>query len=482
MVHGVNERFDFAAPTTAAGDLGATHFIAIGGSGMSGIAALLHDLGVPISGCDGAASAAVERLRAGGVRVDLGHDPAHLRGVATVVVSSAIRETNPELAAARGAGLRVLHRAQALASAMSGDTAVAVAGANGKTTTSAMTVAALRGAGLDPSFAIGSELADSGRNSAAGASPLFVAEADESDGSFLSYRPEIAIVTNVQPDHLDFYGDFEGVQRAYADFAASIAPGGLLVAAHDDPGSRALAARASASGQRVVTYGEDPAADVVISAISGRGLSSRARVTRGGLSLDVDVPAPGVHNVHNAVAALTAGWVGLDLDPHALADGLRAFPGTRRRFERRGSARGVTIVDDYAHNAPKVAALVAGARAVVEAGASLRVVFQPHLYSRTRDFAAGFAAGLAGADQVVLLPVYGAREEPVPGVGSELIADHLRDLGRPAQLADGPAAAVAALVADAAPGDLILTVGAGDVTALGPALLAALATDPTGES
>jgi len=477
MAFGVNERFDFSAPIPAPHALGAVHFIAIGGSGMSGIASFLHDLGVPVSGCDGADSASVERLRAEGIAVSIGHSPEHLTGIDTVVVSSAIPESNPELQQARSRGLRILHRAQALASAMGEDTRIAVAGANGKTTTSAMLASALRSAGLDPSFAIGSELVGIERNALRGAGPVFVAEADESDGSFASYHPHLAVVTNVQPDHLDFYGDFAHVQAAYAAFAASIPQGGLLVACADDPGAAELAAAHRAAGGRVVTYGESPTADVRLTEVTMAGLRGLGIVESAGQQVRLEVAAPGRHNLLNATAALAAGWLGLDADPEALVDGLVAFPGTRRRFEFKGDERGVTVVDDYAHNAPKVAALVGAARAVLPAGAALRVVFQPHLYSRTRDFAEGFAAGLAPADQIVLLPVYGAREQPMDGIDSHLITEHLSALGRESYLAASPEAAIDELVSSAQPGDLIVTVGAGDITRLGPRILAALRED-----
>ena len=475
MAWGVNERFDFEAPTLAAADLGAVHFIAIGGSGMSGIAAFLHDLGVSVTGCDGADAGSVERLRARGIPVEIGHDPAHLAGIDTIVVSSAIPESNAELTAARGAGVRVLHRAQALASAMGADTRVAVAGANGKTTTSAMLTSALRSAGADPSFAIGSELVGLERNSGRGAGAVFVAEADESDGSFASYRPDLAIVTNVQPDHLDFYGDFAHVQAAYLRFAESITPGGLLVACADDPGSARLAAARRAAGARVATYGEAPDADVRLVDIALAGLHGSARLLVGEEQIDLRVSAPGRHNLLNATAAVTAGHLGLGLAPAGLLAGLADFPGTRRRFELKGIVDGVSVVDDYAHNAPKVAALISAARATLAPDAALRVVFQPHLYSRTRDFAEGFAEGLAPADHIVLLPVYGAREQPMAGIDSHLIADLLTAQGVPSELLSTPDQAVAALADVAAPGDLILTIGAGDVTALGPLLLRALA-------
>ena len=475
MTHGVNDFFDFATATVPADALGSVHFLAIGGSGMSGVAQLLHDQGVPVSGCDGAASPAVQRLQSAGVPVRVGHDPGHLSDVDTLVVSSAIPQANPELVAARAQGMRVLHRAQALASAMGADTRVAIAGANGKTTTSAMLVTALGAAGADPSFVIGSELVDLDRNSLRGSGAIFVAEADESDGSFLAYRPDIAIVTNVQPDHLDFYGDYAHVQAAYAAFAQSVAPDGLLLAAADDPGAADLASAMRELGRRVITYGESVDADVRIEALEITGGVGHAWVVGAGRTLELSVAAPGRHNVHNACAALAAGWLGLRLDPQRLAAGLAAFPGTRRRFERKGEVGGVLVVDDYAHNAPKVAALVAAARSVVADGSAVRVVFQPHLYSRTRDFAPGFAAGLAPADQIVLLPVYGAREQPMAGVDAHLIADLLVADGHPAQLVANPEQAVRELVATARPGDLIVTIGAGDVTQLGPQILAALA-------
>lgn len=469
----VNPRFDFRAPLPPLAELGATHFLAIGGSGMSGIAHLYAASAVPVDGCDRSGSDAVDALVRAGVRVSIGHDIAHLRGIDTLVVSSAIPEENPELGAARADGLRVLHRAQALAVAMAGRTGVAVAGANGKTTTAAMIASALRYAGLDPSYAIGSAVAETGVGSALGSGPAFVVEADESDSSFLCYRPQVAVVTNVQPDHLDFYGDFAHVEAAYAAFAESVRPDGLLVVAADDPGAARLAARAASAGMQVVTFGESTAAHVRIESVHLAGMGASAILRGRGERIELRLQVPGRHNLHNASAALLAGWLGLGADPQVLAAGLAGFAGTRRRFEVVGVQRGVTVVDDYAHNPAKVAAVVSAARAVA-GPAAVRLIFQPHLYSRTRDFAAAFADALAGADQVVLLPVYGAREAPMPGVSSQLIADQLR--GRAAQVAivDTPSAAVRRLVAEAHPGDVLLTVGAGDVTRLGPDIVRAL--------
>lgn len=476
---GTNARFSFTDPVPAVGDLGRVHLIAIGGAGMSAVARLLLARGVTVSGSDAADGPALQALRDSGARVHLGHDPAHVDGVDTVVISSAIREDNVELAAARAAGLPVLHRAQALAAMMTDDRRVAVAGANGKTTTTAMLVAGLVAAGADPSYAAGAEIAQLGTNAAIGEGAAFVVEADESDGSFLAYRPHVGVVTNVQPDHLDFYGTVAAVAAAYERFADSVDAPGLLVACHDDPGSRALAARARAAGRRTLTYGYDEGADLRVTSTEPVGLGTHSTLERGGQALVLDLLVPGAHNVLDACAALLAAVDGCGADAAAVLSGLAGFTGARRRFEVRGEVGGVTVVDDYAHNAPKVAAVVGTAAGLVRrAGVgALHVVFQPHLYSRTRDFADGFAAALAPADHVVLLDVYGAREEPVEGVTSALVGDPLRALPgeRTVVVGASPQEAVDAVAATARPGDLVLTVGAGDVTRLGPLLLRALA-------
>ena len=476
-MNGTNPRFDFRAPVPGLEQLGAVHFIAIGGSGMSGVARVMLARGCRVSGSDAKQTPVLGALRAEGASVAVGHDPAHLEGVDTVVISSAVREANVELAAARERGLRVLHRAQALASTMAGSRRVAVAGANGKTTTTSMLTVALQHCGVDPSFAAGGELAKHGTNAHWGTGDIFVAEADESDGSFLVYRPQVAVVTNVQPDHLDFYGTFENVRAAYDEFAASVQPGGLLVACHDDEGSRVLAERARAAGTRVLTYGWSEEADVVLSDAAFHGLMGRARVTGPvGAPHQLRINIPGRHNLLNAAAAFTAATAGLGQDPVRVLDGLFGFTGTRRRFEPKGSAAGVSVVDDYAHNPGKVAAVVGTGAELVRGTGRLVVVFQPHLYSRTRDFATEFAAALAPADAVVLMEIYGAREDPVPGVSSALIADALAairpDVDVEVVTSWSDVAGVAA--AKAREGDLVLTVGAGDVTMIGPEILRVL--------
>lgn len=485
-------RFDFTAPVPPADELGAIHLIAIGGSGVSGVARMFLARGIEVSGSDRCDSPTLRAIEQAGARVHVGHDAAHLGDAQTVVVSGAVPEGNPELAAARAAGLTVLHRAQGIAALLHGRDAVAVAGANGKTTTSAMAVAALDAAGVRPGYVIGAPLAGTGTSADPGAdgAPVVV-EADESDGSFLTYHPRVAVVTNVQPDHLDFYGDLAAVERAYLDFVRTIRPGGLLVTHADDPGAARLAARARQEGVDVVLWGTEagagPAPDVLLGGVTSEGMRSAGTLTWArdlgpvpeGSSVRLELPVPGEHNVHNATAAVLAATAGLGLPLEAVLPGLSGFAGARRRFERVGeSRRGVEIVDDYAHNAPKVAAAVRAACSAA-AGRRLVVAFQPHLFSRTRDFAQGLADGLAAADVVVLLPVYGAREaqEQFPGVSSGLLAGLLREraggpevheVGSP----DEAAPFLAGLVRG--PGDLVVTVGAGDITRVGPQLLALL--------
>jgi len=467
---------------------------------MSGVARVMLARGLTVSGSDAKESLVLAALVAEGAQVHIGHDTSYLGDADTVVISSAIREDNVELREARSRGLLVLHRSQALASVMQGSRRVAVAGANGKTTTTSMLVVALQNCGVDPSFAVGGELARHGTNAHHGTGDIFVAEADESDGSFLVYRPEVAIVTNVQPDHLDFYGTFEAVQAAYATFAATVAPDGLLVTCVDDQGSRDLVEVARAAGTRVITYGLAADADVRLTDLGGAGLHAHAQLIRtgggggeGGVRSVVvgrlDIGMPGRHNLLNATAAFVAATEGLGQDPARVLQGLAGFTGTRRRFEPKGEVAGVWVVDDYAHNPGKVAAVVETAL-VLAAPGRLIVVFQPHLYSRTRDFAAELATALSPADVVIVMDVYAAREDPMPGVSGELITDRLSDLARApvgdSQHPEGESVRFVPSWSDVAPlvariaraGDLVLTVGAGDVTMIGPEILLLLGGRP----
>ncbi|MGO4383955.1 UDP-N-acetylmuramate--L-alanine ligase [Specibacter sp. RAF43] len=465
----------YVAPTL--GQLGRVHFIGIGGAGMSAVARIMLGRGVPVSGSDGKASAGLDALAALGADVHVGHAADHVRGADTVVVSTAIRADNPELSAARAAGLPVLHRSQALAAAMGGDRVVAVAGTHGKTTTTSMITVMLHGAGVDASFAVGGTVQGLGVNAASGSADVFVAEADESDASFLNYRPAIAVVTNLEADHLDFYGTAEAVVASFDSFVSLVPADGVLIACADDAGSAALAARASAAGHRSVTYGYSRGADVHIIAGTGEGLHTETtlRIAAGrpgdpaAREITLRLQVPGAHNIRNAAAAVAvARELGVDVDAAVAA--LAGFRGAARRFEAKGEGGGVRVFDDYAHHPTEVTAALHAARTVAD-GHKVHVLFQPHLFSRTRAFAADFAAALELADTVAVLDIYPAREDPIPGVTSSLITDALR---APTGYAPDPAAAVAALASAARPGDIIVTIGAGDVTQYGAALVAAL--------
>lgn len=483
-------RFNFREPIPPAAQWKHVHFIAIGGSGMSGVALLFLHAGIAVSGSDAKPSAALAYLATCGAEVSVGHDANHLGDADAIVISGAVTEANPELMAARRRGLPVLHRAQGIAALIHGRDAAAVAGANGKTTTSAMLVAALACGGTDPGFVIGSPLLDYGTSAHPGSGPIVI-EADESDGSFLAYRPRVAIVTNVTPDHLDFYGDFAAVQVAFDEFACTLGPNGLLVSNADDHGSIVLADQARRRGQHVVTWGESQDADLRIldSDATGGTTISTLRWNRDigdrqtGEIGNLVMPVPGRHNVHNGCAALLAATVGFEVSTADALHGLSAFAGTRRRFEFVATTGGIHIIDDYAHNAPKVAAVVAAGRSMVTGNGRLVVAFQPHLYSRTVAFAQEFAAGLVAADVVVLLDVFGAREAPIAGVSGQTIVDALsREIDQlPAgakqptvAYADDRAQAAGVVVDLVRPGDVVLTVGAGDVTTLGPEMVALL--------
>ncbi|MEO3783492.1 UDP-N-acetylmuramate--L-alanine ligase [Actinocorallia sp. B10E7] len=450
-----------------ADQLGKVHFIAIGGAGMSGIARIMLGRGMTVSGSDAKDSELLEQLAGMGAKVFVGHDAAHLGDADTVVVSTAIRQDNPELAAARERGLRILHRAAALASLMAGRRAVAVAGTHGKTTTTSMLTVALQHAGLDPSYCIGGQLVTTGLGAAEGTGDVFAAEADESDGSFLMYSPRVAVITNVEADHLDNYGGFEEVKANFARFVERIEPGGILVAGVDDPVVRELAAKAP----RVLGYGEAEDADVRVTGFTPRGLGSTFELSGVG---PVELSVPGRHNALNA-AAVVAVAKALGADLAKVVEGLAAFGGARRRLELKGEAGGVQVFDSYAHHPTELTADLSATRDYVgESGRSrIVVVFQPHLYSRTRFFAAEFGAALGAADVAVVLDVYGAREDPEPGVSGRLIVDAVPEGPQVHYLPDFATAAerVAAL---AAPGDVVITAGAGDVTTLGPRILSLL--------
>lgn len=454
-----------AHTTPQLASLGRVHFIGIGGVGMSAVARIMVARGVPVSGSDAKDLPVMADLAAAGARIAVGYDAGNLGDAETVVAGSAIRDDNPELAAARQSGLPVLHRSQALAATMGDDTVVTIAGTHGKSTTTSMVTVLLQAAGLDPSFAVGATIPALGVNAAHGTSGIFVAEADESDGSFLNYRPRIAVVTNVEPDHLDYYGTAEAVYESFDRFTALLPADGLLVACADDAGALALAERTRArSNTRVLLYGTNAAADIRLHDDGPGQVAVEAHGARYGLSLQV----PGRHNALNAAAAFAVA-LELGVEPAAAATGLAHFAGASRRFELKGSARGVRVFDDYAHHPTEVRAALTAARSVA-GGHRVHVLFQPHLFSRTREFAEQFADALNLADTALVLDIYPAREDPIPGVTSQLIADHLAAGGRLTAASD----AVGTLAEAAADGDVVLTVGAGDVTAYGPLIVEAL--------
>ena len=454
--------------------LGRVHFVGIGGAGMSGIARIMLARGLPVSGSDAKESVTLAALRALGATVHVGHSAAHLGGVDTVVVSTAIRATNPALAEAERRGLRVIHRAGALAAVMAGRRAVAVAGTHGKTTTTSLLTVALQRCGADPSFAIGGNLNESGANAHNGTGDVFIAEADESDGSFVQYSPHVAVVTNVEPDHLDHYGTVEAVEAAFEDFTARIVEGGFLVTCADDAGAVRLTRHARAAGLHVRTYGEHPEADLRLAHLITRGLGSSFEVVARGRRLGrVLLRLPGRHNALNAAAALAAG-IGLGFPVERLCEGLGSFTGTRRRFEHKGTVAGVRVYDSYAHHPTELAADLVAAREVAEGGRVV-VVFQPHLFSRTQFFAEAFGRALGLADEVVVMDVYAAREDPVPGVTGALVAAAVPLPPQHVTFEPSWSAVAGHLAERAKPGDLVLTCGAGDVTMIGPEVLDRLA-------
>ncbi|MFF6778730.1 UDP-N-acetylmuramate--L-alanine ligase [Streptomyces sp. NPDC012637] len=449
------------------------HFIGIGGAGMSGIAKILAQRGAKVAGSDAKESATAESLRALGVTVHIGHAAEHLADDASaVVVSSAIRADNPELARAAELGVPVVHRSDALASLMDGLSAVAVAGTHGKTTTTSMLAVALTELGLDPSYAIGGDLAGPGTNARHGEGAIFVAEADESDRSFQKYDPAVAIVLNVELDHHANYASMDEIYESFEAFAAKIRPGGTLVVG-EHAGARELAGRVSGNKDlHVLTVGEDETADVWIRRITPKGMTSEVAVVMDGAEHVFTVSVPGRHYAHNAAAALAAGSRA-GVDPAELAQALTAYTGVGRRLQLKGEAAGVQVIDSYAHHPTEMTADLEAMRGA--AGASrLLVVFQPHLFSRTQELGREMGEALTLADGSVVLDIYPAREDPVPGVTSELIIDAARAAGADVTAVHDKSEVPDVIAGMAKPGDLVLTMGAGDVTDLGPEILARL--------
>ena len=470
--------------------LGPVHIVGIGGAGMSGIARILLARGVDVSGSDAKDSRRLANLRALGATIHIGHHPEYLgsgpTAARTVVVSTAIPDTNVELAEARRRDLVVLSRAEALVEVMRGQRGIAVAGTHGKTTTTSMLTVALQHAGADPSFAIGSELNETGSNAHLGSGDFFVVEADESDGTFLQLEAEAAIVTNVEADHLDYWGSFDAIETGFIDFARGVGErNGVLTVCIDDAGGARLADSAQALGVDVRTYGEVANAGYRIENIVTLGAddtgAAGASTTAGtnGWTFDlvhgddrlaaIQLAVPGVHNIRNATAALTTG-LALGFDPIALKAGIESFTGTRRRFDFRGGAAGVRVYDDYAHHPTEITATLTAARRVVGRG-RLVVAFQAHHYYRTAMFTREFGEALGLADEVVVLEVYAPGEAPIPGASGQSMASNV-PLPAGQVLFEPSWSAVARALADRSrPGDIVMTLGAGDISMIGPEVL-----------
>ncbi|MFI9237966.1 UDP-N-acetylmuramate--L-alanine ligase [Streptomyces sp. NPDC053079] len=460
-----------AVPTT----MDRPHFIGIGGAGMSGIAKILAQRGAAVAGSDAKESATAGALRELGATVHIGHAAGHLAEDATcVVVSSAIRADNPELAAAAERGIPVVHRSDALARLMDGLRPIAVAGTHGKTTTTSMLAVSLDALGLDPSYAIGGDLAGPGSNAHHGGGEIFVAEADESDRSFHKYAPEVAIILNVELDHHANYASMDEIYESFDTFVGRIRPGGTLVVSADQAGARELTERISGRYDiEVVTYGTAEDADVRVLKVNPRGLTSEVTVLLGGKMLTFTVSVPGSHYAHNAVAALAAG-VALGIPVHNLASALGKYTGVKRRLQLKGEAKGVQVIDSYAHHPTEMTADLEAIRGAVDAGSRILVVFQPHLFSRTQELGTEMGQALTLADASVVLDIYPAREDPIPGITSALIIDAARTAGAEVRPEHDMAAIPDVVAGMARPGDLVLTMGAGDVTDLGPRILARL--------
>jgi UDP-N-acetylmuramate--alanine ligase len=469
-------------------ELRRVHMVGIGGAGMSGIARILLDRGGLVSGSDAKESRGLHALRARGAEIRIGHDASSLDllpGGPTAVITThaAIPKTNPELVEARRRGIPVILRPAVLAKLMAGRTTLMVTGTHGKTTTTSMLIVALQHCGRDPSFAVGGELGEAGTNAHHGSGDCFVAEADESDGSLLEYTPNVAVVTNIESDHLDFYGSAEAYVGVFDAFAERLVPGGAFVVCTDDPGAAALAERTEELGIRVLRYGSGPADQLAATLLSWEqhGIEAVAHIQLAGEARPrvMRLSVPGRHMALNALGALlAAAEVGAPVDD--VLDGLASFEGVRRRFELVGTSGDgpapnslVRVFDDYAHHPTEISATLAAVRMVLEqsSGRSL-VVFQPHLYSRTKAFAAEFGRALDAADEVFVLDVYGAREQPLAGISGASVAEHVS----PAKVHYIPdfSAVAEEVAAAASPGDVIVTMGAGDVTLLGPEIVVAL--------
>jgi len=443
------------------------HFIGIGGAGMNALAEILLAYGHRVSGSDLKRSRITERLEGLGVAVQYDHEPRLVAGADLTVYSSAIRPENPECKYARAHRIPCMRRAEMLGELMRATFSIGVAGTHGKTTTTSLLGQALSHAGFDPTIIVGGTMRERGANAVVGGGGVLVAEADEYDRSFLCLYPSIAVITNIEADHLDCYTDIGEIQQAFAEYAARVPFYGALVVCADDKNARNV----SAAAQRtVVTYGMAQDADYRAEAVEfAAGVSSFAVSRRGAALGRATIPMSGPHNVRNACAAIAV-CCEMGIDFGVVCEGLRNFSGIRRRFERIGVERGITVIDDYAHHPSEIAATLAAAR--MSNFGRVIAVFQPHLYTRTRDFLDAFAASLAAADVVVVTGIYKAREEPIDGVTSSAIVERMKSCGHAAALyVDDKDGAVDIVFGHARPGDGVILMGAGDINEIGPRLL-----------
>ena len=440
------------------------HFIGIGGAGMSGLARIALTHGAQVSGSDEKDSSVLAALSALGATVFSSHSAENVQGADLVIYSNAISHSNSERVAAEKLSIPIYTRAQALALLMSGSISIAVAGTHGKTTTSSMLTVALQACGVDPSFAIGGTISASGSNAHRGTGEYFVAEADESDGSFIEYKPFGAIITNIEHDHVDYFATPADVTAAFEDFAQTISSDGFLVYCADDAGSLALGrTKRSYLG---ISYGENAESDLHIDQVELGAKGSRARALWKGKSIGhLELNVPGRHNIDNAAAALAVG-LHLGLPTAGLLAGLASFAGTGRRFELKGTVHGIRVIDDYGHHPTEIRVTLDAARRYAGDG-RLLVIFQPHRYSRTQAFMSEFASALSLADDVTLLEVYAASEKPIPGVSSEVISQSMTNGKYVPNFVD----ATDSMIEMAKPGDVIMTLGAGDVSSLGPIIV-----------
>ena len=442
------------------------HFVGIGGSGMSGIARVMAARGARISGSDLHDSTTLDSLRALDFKIQIGHHPENVEGAELVIRSSAIPSSNPEIIAANNLGISVIGRAEALAALLIGKRSVAVAGTHGKTTTTSMLTVALQRSGLDPSFAIGASIRNSGTNAHHGSGEIFVVEADESDGSFTSYHPAGAVITNIELDHVDNFQNLEQIDDLFSEFCRTVQD--FIVVCSDDAGISRLLQRISGSDLKIVTYGTEADPNLLLDRIHLAPTTSSARLTFNGRVLgEMKLAIPGRHNLLNAAAAMAAG-IELGAPVNKLLEGIASFSGARRRFEIRGEVNGVTVIDDYGHHPTEIKATLETARSFAGSGRVI-VIFQPHRFSRTKAFADEFAQELGAADHTYLLEIYPADEQPIAGVTSAVIAHRMssKSVTYEPSMPD----VITQVVSKAKQGDLVLTLGAGDVTALAPLIL-----------